>query len=117
MPREYGRNRRVADLVQRELAVLIQRELEPGRAGIVTVSNTDVSPDLSLARIHFTSLGGTLDSKELAAELNSRAGSFRRQLAQSLSLRNVPRLKFLFDESVERAARLSSLIEKVKSEK
>jgi ribosome-binding factor A len=117
MPREYGRNRRVADLIQRELAAVIQRELDPARTGMVTVSGTDVSPDLTQARVYFTRIGGCMSHAELAAELNGMAGHFRHHLARSLTMRSVPRLEFRFDESVERGSRMSELIDSLTKDK
>lgn len=111
MPREYGRNRRVADLVQRELAVLLQRERSGSGGSLLTVSGADVSPDLAQARIYVTTLGADADQQRLVRELNQQAGHYRHALARNLKLRSVPRLTFVYDHSVERGARLSSLID------
>ena len=113
MPNEFSRARRVADLVQRELAVLIQRELNEPRLGLVTVSATEISDDLAYAKVYVTSLGNEADTKEVLETLNNAAGLFRRRLAQRLSLRIVPKLRFFFDESVGRGRRLSALIDEV----
>ena len=111
MPREYGRNRRVADQVQRELAVFIQRDLGDAGLGLITVSTVDVSPDLKNARVYITVLGTNVDNAEIIDILNERAGHFRHELAKSLTMRSVPRLAFVFDSSVERGNRLSALID------
>ncbi|MEJ2761275.1 MAG: 30S ribosome-binding factor RbfA [Gammaproteobacteria bacterium] len=113
MPREYGRNRRVADLVQRELAVCIQREMSDTPLKFVTVSGVDVSPDLKNARVYVTSLEDNLDKDRVVADLNERAGHYRHHLSKKLSLRSVPRLTFVFDYSVERGRRLTDLIDAV----
>jgi|SRR5690606_1582810 ribosome-binding factor A len=111
MPKEFGRNRRVGDLIQRELAAILQRELDPGTLGLVTVSGVDVSPDLRQARVYFTCFGGPRPGADVAAELNARAGHFRHLLAGSLTLKSMPRLQFAFDESVERGSRMSALLD------
>ena len=111
MPREFGRNKRVSDLIQRELAGRMQRELEPARFGLVTVSTVNVSPDLSQALIYVTNIGGSLSSKELEHELNGMAGHFRHFLSTVLYLRSVPRLHFKYDASIERGSRLTALID------
>ncbi|MBI2994881.1 MAG: 30S ribosome-binding factor RbfA [Gammaproteobacteria bacterium] len=111
MPREYGRNRRVADLVQREVADLVQRELDQQRTGMITISEVDVSPDLSIAKIYFSCLDPATDRRPLVNELNNLAGHFRHVLGRRLRMRTVPRLQFVFDQSVERGSRLSSLID------
>lgn len=117
MPREYGRNRRVADLIQREVADLIHRELDQHRTGMLTISEVDVSPDLANAKVYFTCLDPTANRQPLVDELNAMAGHFRHHLCQRLSMRTVPRLHFVFDQSVERGSRLSTLIDSVNKKK
>lgn len=122
MPREYGRNRRVADLIQREVADLIQRELDQRRTGMITISEVDVSRDLANAKIYFSCLDATTDRRPLVDELNGMAGHFRHELGRRLRMRMVPRLHFEFDQSIEHGSRLSTLIDslakkQVKSEK
>ena len=111
MPREYGRNKRVADLVQRELAEIIPREETDTGVILVTISHVDVSPDLSFAKIYITCLDTAKSRTEVVDILNEFAGVFRRQLAKRLKLRIVPRIKFLYDESIERGARMEALID------
>lgn len=111
MPREFGRNRRIADQVQREVAAMVQAELNPRRYGLVTVSGADVSPDLKQARVYFTCIGGTLAPAELVRHLNDLAPQFRHRLAGMLSTRSVPKLSFSFDESVERGSRINALLQ------
>ena len=113
MPREFGRNQRVADLVQRELALILQRELRDSHSGMVTISTVNVSPDLKNAKVYVTVIGGDVGADELVHELNEQAGHFRRLLARAVVLRNVPKLLFVFDSSIERGSRLSALIDAV----
>lgn len=115
MPREYGRNKRVGDLIQRELAQIIQREslglAHEQAASLVTVAKVDLSPDLSYAKVYITSLDESVDRKTLLSGLNGQAGHFRHCLSKVLTMRSVPRLKFVYDEAQERGARLSNLID------
>lgn len=115
MPRDYPRSRRVGDLIQRELAQIIQRESlgQPHEqaARLITVAKADVSPDLANAKIYVTSLDESVDRKSLLKGLNDQAGHYRHCLAQVLTMRGVPRLKFVYDESQERGARLTRLID------
>lgn len=111
MPKQFSRSRRVADLVQKELAGLIQRQITDPRLGMITIASADISPDLKNAKVYVTSLGGEANVEELVETLNDMAGHFRYELAQVLSLRVVPKLKFVFDSSIERGSRLSALID------
>lgn len=113
MSKEFGRNRRVADLIQRDLATLIQREMDNKRFGLITVSLVDVSPDLLNAKVFVTNLGNDVDRDEMIIVLNKRAGHFRHELAKNSPLRTTPRLDFVFDSSIEQGSRLSALIDSV----
>ena len=113
--KRYGRNRRVADLIQRELAPLLQKEIDNPDLGLITISAVDVSPDLKNARIFVTSLGGNGDIHLLVQTLNEMAGHYRHELAGSLTLKSMPRLTFEFDESIQRGRHLSELIDTLQS--
>ena len=107
-----GRPQKVADLIQRELSDLLRREVRDPRVGMVTLTSVDVSPDLSHAKVFFTTL-----KKEHLEETTKglqRAASFlRSQLSKRMSMYTTPELRFVYDESVERGDRLSQLIDSV----
>ncbi len=115
--REFKRTDRVGDQLQKELAVLIQREVKDPRLGMVTVSGVTVSRDLGYADVYVTLLGE--DSPERVKEnlkvLKQAAGFLRSQIARRIKLRHVPELRFHYDESVVRGQRLSSLIDEAVS--
>jgi ribosome-binding factor A len=99
--RGQGRPQRLGDLIQRDLSELIRLELRDPRVGMVTITSVDVSPDMSHAKVFFTLLEKEKLEDTLAG-LNRSAGFLRSQLA---------RLRFAYDESVERGDRLSRLID------
>ncbi|MCW4153588.1 30S ribosome-binding factor RbfA [Halomonas sp. 18H] len=111
--REFKRTDRVADQLQKELAVLIQREIKDPRLGMVTVSGVEVSRDLGYADVHVTLLGENDDQRvaENLKILKRAAGFLRGQIARRIKLRHVPELRFHYDASLERGQRLSSLID------
>lgn len=113
MSREFSRSQRVADLLQREIALLLLKEPSFREAGLITVSFVDVSPDLRNASVYFTCLKPACSEEDLADLLNERAGYFRKLLGQALPLRAVPQLLFRFDHSLSRANRLTELIDRV----
>lgn len=110
MKRKSGRPEKLGDLIQRELSELVQRELRDPRVGMITITGVDVSPDLSHAKVFFTTL-----HKETLADaqqgLRRAAGFLRTQLAKRIKLYTTPELRFEYDESVERGDRLSRLID------
>lgn len=114
MPREFSRGKRVADLIQQQLARLIQSELKDPRIGMVTINEVKVSRDLAFADVYFTMLGTQASENENPAgateALTHAAGFLRSQLAKVLSTRTTPRLRFHYDETIEQGARMSKAI-------
>jgi ribosome-binding factor A len=112
MPKEFQRSTRVAEQIQRELAGMVSRVLEDPRTGMVTVTAVQVSKDLSHAKVFVSSLGGSLPHDELVKQLQHASGFMRHELGRTMKLRIQPELRFLYDETEERAARLEALIAK-----
>lgn len=116
MPREFSRPQRVAEQIQRELAILLQREVKDPRLGMVTVAAVDVSRDLAYATAWVTFLGK--DSPEEISEalkvLKGVAGFLRSSLGKTMRMRHVPNLSFKYDEAQERGRTMSSLIEQAR---
>jgi ribosome-binding factor A len=111
MAREYSRAARLADQIQRDLAGLIRSEVKDPRVGLMTVTAVEVSPDLSYARVFVTTLADTISKEDVIQGLQHAAGFLRSRLSHTLTLRQVPELRFTYDESVERGLRLSKLID------
>lgn len=115
MPRDTSRGRKIADLIQRELAVLIQREVKDPRIGMVTINEATVSRDLAFSDIYFTVLPAE-DTKGVEEVLNQASGFLRSKLARVLSTRTTPRLRFHYDTTIENGARLNQAIDKAIAE-
>jgi ribosome-binding factor A len=111
-----GRPEKLGDLIQRELSALLQREVRDPRVGMVTITAVDVSPDLSHAKVFFTTLTEAHIAEALEG-LQRAAGFLRSQLARRIKLYTTPELRFVYDESVERGDRLSRLIDSTREEK
>ena len=113
MAREFKRTDRVGDEIQRELALLLQREVKDPRVPMTTVSGVKVSRDLLNANVYVTFLGR--DNAEQIADavkvLNHMSGFLRSMLAQRVRMRQLPRLMFHYDDSLARGRHLSNLID------
>ena len=105
------RRARIADQIQRELAELIRLELRDPRVGMVTLTAVELSHDQSHAKIYFTVLGPENAAEAARLGLEHASGFLRSGLAHRLSTRSVPELAFAYDESIERGARLTRLID------
>jgi ribosome-binding factor A len=108
---KFKRTDRVAEMIQRKLAQIIPQEVkDPRLTGIITISAVKVAADLGHAKVYFTVFN---DEKMVAASiLNAAAGYLRSALARSITLRTVPQLHFVYDESIEYGERLIRLIDK-----
>ncbi len=112
MGHNFKRTDRVAEMIQRKLAQIIPTEVkDPRLTGFVTISAVKVAADLSHAKVYFTVLNE--DKKMAATILNAAASYLRGALARSITLRTVPQLHFVYDESIEYGQRLSRLIDEV----
>lgn len=118
MPKEYGRDQRVADFIQRELATILQFEMKDPRVGMVSVNAVRVSSDLGYAEIYVSSLDTTTPEAraELLGVLSGAAGWLRSLIAKRSQMRSTPRLRFHWDEVAERSRALDELINKARAE-
>ncbi len=113
---ESSRPRRVGELVQRELAGMLQREVKDPRLAMVSITAVDVTRDMSLARVYYTLIGSDHNTPEVKDGLKKASGFLRHELAKRVQLRIVPRLEFRYDESVLKGAELSRLIDNAVAE-
>lgn len=105
-----GRNIRLADQIQKDLAHLIQREIDSRQAGLITLSGVELSADYAHAKVYFTVIGGEPDAAE--ALLNEKAGWLHSLLFKLLHIHTVPTLHFFHDPQLERGIEMSRLIDK-----
>ncbi|MCW9697877.1 MULTISPECIES: 30S ribosome-binding factor RbfA [unclassified Avibacterium] len=115
MTREFKRSDRVAQELQKEIAVILQREVKDPRIGMVTVSDVEVSRDLAYAKVFVTFL---FDQDESIIEsgmkgLEKAAPYIRSLLAKAMRLRIVPELRFIYDQSLVEGMRMSNLVSEV----
>ncbi|MDX1514588.1 MAG: 30S ribosome-binding factor RbfA [Gammaproteobacteria bacterium] len=112
--KEYGRSERVAEQIRKDLAWILDREMDDPRIGFVTISRVDLSKDLKNAKV-FISARDREAGVQSARLLNHAAGFLRARLAARIKLRYVPSLRFANDEALERASRIDALLEDAKA--
>ncbi len=111
MPKDFPRARRVADQIQRELPELIRQEVKDPRVGMLTIIEVEVNRDMEHAKVFFTTLGGRPEHDACLEGLQHASGFLRSQLSHRMQLRQVPKLNFVYDSSIERGIQLTNLIE------
>ena len=107
---------RVNQLIKEEVSAVLQRELKDPRLGFVTVTDVETSKDLRMAKIFVSVLGDDTQWAGSMAALGSARGFIRSWLRQHLDLRVTPDLDFRPDRSMEHAAKIQSLLKKVRPE-
>jgi ribosome-binding factor A len=106
-----GRMRRVDEAVRAVLSDAISKDLLDPRVGFVTVTAVKTTPDLRHARVYVSVLGDEPTRSETLDGLRSAHGFLQGRVAAELSLKHTPTLTFEYDESTDRAMRISRLIE------
>ena len=117
MAREFARTDRVGQEIQKEIAMIIQREVKDPRLGMVTVSEVEITRDLAYAKIFvtfFTLEGQNVD--ESLSILNDAAGFIRTLLAKRIKARIMPELRFIYDSSMVEGVRMGTLVDKAIAE-
>jgi ribosome-binding factor A len=112
MAKDNPRARRLGAEIQRELTLLLRREVKDERIGNVTITAVDVTADLRSARVHYLVFGKEGPDAKVQAGLTSAAGFLRNALSKALMIRHTPTLSFALDTSIEHGVRLSQLIDR-----
>ena len=101
---------RINEDIQRVLASLLRDIKDPRvNQGMISITAVDTTSDLRYSKIYL-SVFGLQSEKEFKKGLKSAAGYLRHEIGQTLSLRYTPELQFELDKSIERGAKISSLL-------
>ncbi len=111
MPREFARHQRLGNQVLRTLSELIRFETKDQRLKRVSLTDVELSRDLSVARVYFSLLDPDGDPEKVAEGLERASGFLRGKLGRAIKVRHVPELRFAHDDSAAEAVRLGRLID------
>jgi ribosome-binding factor A len=106
----YRRADRVSVLVHQELSRLLRNEVKDPRVGSISITQVRLSPDLSVARVTVTPLGGAGDGEGAIEGLTRASGWLRGQVGRALKLRHAPRLEFELDDTLDEAIRMTTML-------
>ena len=106
-----NRNYRLAGEIKRDLTDIFAHEIrDPHIDSMVSVTDVEVSNDLSYARIYVSKLGSDKEREAMLAALEKASGYIRSLLAQRLKIRKVPELRFSLDNSLEYGAKIEKIL-------
>jgi len=106
---------RVSELVKREVSEIVQ-ELNLTDCGFVTITAADISPDLKEGRVYLSVIGSPEQKQRALDTLDRQHGHIQRELATRIVLKYTPRLKFLLDETEDRASHIEQLLDQLDDE-
>ncbi|QTH64810.1 30S ribosome-binding factor RbfA [Psychrosphaera ytuae] len=112
MQRDFSRTDRVAQQVQQEIAMILQRDFKDPRVGWTTVSAVEVSKDLAYVTVFVTFFGKEGEEIQQAIDiLNKAGGFFRSEIGKRMRLRIVPEVKFEYDNSLVTGIEMSKKVD------
>ncbi len=114
MAKEFSRTQRVAQQLQKELAVILQREIKDPNLAMTTISSVEITRDMGYAKVYVTFLTFGDQTPQASLEvLREMAPYIRSLLGKEIRLRVTPELTFIYDESLTEGMRISNLVSNV----
>lgn len=101
---------RVNELIRQTVSEMLQRDINPDRFGVVTVTEVRASNDLRYAKIFFSVFGTSSQRESVVQWLESRTAAIQRELGGHIRLRYTPHIRFLLDETEDRLDRISNIL-------
>lgn len=111
MAREFSRNQRLGAQVLRTLSELLRSEVKDPRLATVSLTDVELSRDLSVARVYFSLLNPDDDPAPVLAGLQKASGFLRSKLGGAMKIRHIPELRFQHDDSIAHGSAISKLIQ------
>jgi ribosome-binding factor A len=101
---------RIEAAIKRRIAYCLQFEVSDPRSGFVTITDVELSPDMSIAKVRWSVLDPERERVRSEAMLESARGFVQKQMGRVVNLRRLPRIQWVYDDSLAEAARLDRLI-------
>ncbi len=111
-----ARAKKIAQRIQEDLAVILQQEAEDPRLSLVAVTDVEVDRELAYATVYVSAVDMSDRQGEILEALLGARGFLRSKLASQIDLRVFPQLRFRWDETPARAARIDELLAEIDSE-
>ena len=106
------KTKRIASELMRVISEILMEEARDTLLKTVTITGADVSPDLTIAKIYFTSLS-EMDHKKLEHEMEEASPFIRMHVSEKMDLRNTTKLKFVYDESIAYGEKIENILKEI----
>ena len=107
-----ARTDKIASILMREISVIISQEINDPKLGFPTVTEVDVAPDLNTAKVYVSFLGKNYKKRDGIDALRRSKGHIKSALAKRVSLRKIPDLTFLVDDTLDKADRIEEILKR-----
>ncbi len=107
---------RITSDIKITLSELLREIKDPRISKMLSIIKVDVSGDLSYATVYVSAIEGMESTEQSVKALRGAAGHLRREMGARMSLRKVPELRFVADDSIEHSAKISRIINSFSSE-
>ncbi|NQY74946.1 MAG: 30S ribosome-binding factor RbfA [Candidatus Margulisbacteria bacterium] len=104
---------RINALIKEEIAHILQRKMRDQHIGFISITNVDVSKDMSHAKIYFSQIGTDKEKKKTLNTLKTASRFIKGEIGKVIRLKHIPDLQFIFDESLERGFDIVDKINKL----
>ncbi|HXV13522.1 MAG TPA: 30S ribosome-binding factor RbfA [Candidatus Krumholzibacteria bacterium] len=110
MTRPNYRIERVNELIKEVLSELVLTEIKDPRVGLITITGVRVTNDLSSAKVLFSVMGDEAQRAMTLKTLKAASGFLRRVLVRHMDVRVAPELRWVYDDSLDRAFRIEQAL-------
>ena len=110
------RLKRIQDQILQVMTIILETKVNDPRVEGAYVTDVTVDRELDYANIYVASLAGSENAEDILAGLRNAAGFIRYTLSQEVKLRVMPKLRFYWDDTPERADRMETLFEEIRNE-
>lgn len=108
------RNERVRKALMKEIADILQRDIrDPRISGVVSIMDVEVSHDNSYAKVYYSVFGNEEQREKTIEALAQNTPKIRYEVGKRIRLRLTPELRFIYDDSMERASKVNDLLNKI----
>jgi len=108
----YTRAERISGKIQHAITDLLSKKMQDPRIEMATISDVKMTPDLRVAYVYITVYGDKNKSFEALEGFKNSKGFIKKRIAPKLGLKYMPDIKFIYDDSFDKAAKMDELIKK-----
>lgn len=112
----FKRSQRIQELLHEEISKLLMRGLKDPRIGFATITDVELTDNLSHAKVFVSVMGTEEEKKNSIIGLKSATGFIRSWLGKNLSLRYIPVLEFIRDDTADRVDKISKILYELRTE-